>query len=508
MLSANMVEQGRAGVSDVALLARDVSAARRDLERLLQGRWPGDVDLALIAVHEALINADRHGAGVREAVARLDGNRVIVEVADYGGGFDHHGYVSHAPDLLAERGRGLWLVHQIASDFHIAHEPEGTRVIIEFSPDQVGIQARPADDRPPMPDFSLVAETLIRTFGAAVAIVDSSLVLREAWGDIEGTLGVPYERVVERDARGLTAELKTRFQDPSRYEQRIMDVYAQSDRPSEDLFIRRDGRILRRQSVPFLVEGHHWRMVSYMPVAEQTQVVAAVQRSLLPDLPRWPDMEVAAIYHPAEASAFVGGDFFDFIQLSSGARCVVVGDVSGRGPAAAATSTNVRAYLRAALRSHGVAAAIPDLDATLTGEFRDEDFVTLAMVVEESSGVWTHTNCGHMPALLLRDGQIKEYGGRGGALGIGLVREWPREPLVLDHGDVLLLYTDGVVDAGRRDRRFGAERLAEALRELGGMPAKHLVEAIDERVHAFAGDHLTDDHVLLAMRRRDPGGAR
>ena len=498
-----MTNQGRADIADVALLPRDVSAARADLQRLLENRWPGDLDLTLIAVHEALINADRHGAGIREAVARIEGSRVIVEVADYGGGFDHHAYVSHPPDLMAERGRGLWLVHQIASGFRVTREADGSRVIIEFSSDVVGIQPQQADDRPPMPDVEAVATALIRAFGAAVAIVDSSLVLRAAWGDVEGLLGLPYERVVERDARGLTAELKAHFQDPHRYEQRIMDVYAQADASSEDLFIRRDGRILRRQSVPFVVEGHHWRMISYQPVAEQTQVVAAVQRSLLPPVPSWPDLEVAAIYYPAEASAFVGGDFYDFIELSSGGRCLVVGDVSGRGPAAAATSTNVRAYLRAALRSHGVAAAIPDLDATLSEEFGEEEFVTLAMCVEESKGVWTHTNCGHVPALLLRDGEVKEFGARGGALGIDLPEGWPREPLVIDPGDVLLLYTDGVVDAGRGDRRFGSDRLKEALRELGGLPAQQLVGAIDERVHAFAAAHLSDDHVLLAMRRRE-----
>lgn len=496
---------GRAGTTAVASLPREAVAARADLERLLKDRWRGDLDLTLIAVHEALINADRHGAGIRDAVARIDGDRVVVEVADYGGGFDHQAYVSHPPDLLAERGRGLWLVHQIASSFQVAQEPSGTRVIIEFLPDVVGIQPVVADDRPPLPDVDAVAQTLIRVFGAAVAIVDSSLVVRAAWGDVDGLLGIPRERVVERDARGLTAELKTRFQDPHRYEQRIMDIYAQADQASEDLFVRRDGRILRRHSVPFTVEGHHWRMITYLPVAEQTQVVAAVQRSLLPPLPSWPELEVAAIYHPAEESAFVGGDFYDFIELSSGARCVVVGDVSGRGPSAAATSTNVRAYLRAALRSHGVAAAIADLDATLGQEFAEEEFVTLAMCVEESKGVWTHTNCGHVPALLLRDGEVKEFGGTGSALGIDLPIGWPREPVVVNPGDVLLLYTDGVVDAGRRDRRFGEERLKEALCELGGLPAQELVAAIDERVHAFGASHLTDDHVLLAMRRREEG---
>lgn len=505
-----MTRSGRAGISDVAVLARDVAGARADVQRLLAGRWAGDLDLVLIAVHEALINADRHGAGIREASARLDGDLVIVEVADYGGGFDHHSYVGNQPDVLAERGRGLWLIHQIASSFHLVHEAEGTRLIVEFSPSQTGVRSAAAHERPPLPDVEHVARTLIRSFGAAVAIIDRNLVLRAAWGDVEGLLGVPLDRVLERDARGLTAELKSRFQDPMRYEQRILDDYAQPDQPTEELFVRRDGRILRRQSMPFTVDGHHWRMVSYLPVAGQTQIVAAVQRSLLPELPRWPDLEVAAVYHAAEASSFVGGDFYDFIELSSGGRCLAVGDVSGRGPAAAATSTHVRAYLRASLRSHGVTAAVPDLDATLSAEFTDEQFVTLAMCVQESADVWTHTGCGHPPALLLHSGEVKEVGGRGGALGLGLPAEWPREPFVLNVGDVLLLFTDGVPDAGRRDRRFGVERLKQVFCDVGDMAVEDIVRAMDERVHAFSGDHLEDDHVLVAVRRKpvDRGGGR
>jgi len=130
--------------------------------------------------------------------------------------------------------------------------------------------------------------------------------------------------------------------------------------------------------------------------------------------------------------------------------------------------------------------------------------VTLAMCTQESAGVWTHTNCGHVPALLLRDGAVKELGGRGGALGIALPAEWPREPFVLQPDDVLLLYTDGIVDAGRRERRYGAERLADSLRELGGLPPRELVRALDERVHSFAANPLADDHVLVAVRRTRP----
>jgi serine phosphatase RsbU (regulator of sigma subunit)/anti-sigma regulatory factor (Ser/Thr protein kinase) len=497
-----MIDQGRAEHSHAAALPRDVAAARAELRARLDGQWPGDLDGALIAFHEAMINADRHGHGIRDVFMSLEGDRLRVSVGDFGRGFDPDPYVRQPPDLMAERGRGLWLIHQVASGFVCEQEAEGSRIVLEFEPGRAGVTLVPDGGRSVLPPMEVVAEVLMESLGAAVAIVDPHLMIRAAWGRVEEILGITAEQAIDRDARGLTAELKGRFQDSSTYEQRIMDIYAQPDAASDDLFVRSDGTLLRRVSRPFLVEGQQWRMVGYTPVAEQTQVVARVQRALLPSLPDWDDLEVGAIYHPAEASAFVGGDFFDFIELSSGARCLVVGDVSGRGPAAAATSTHVRAYLRAALRSHGVTAAVADLDATLAKEFGVEDFVTLAMCVQESAEVWTHTNAGHVPLLLLRDGEVREYGLEGGALGIGLPPLWPREPFTLERGDVLLLMTDGVIDAGRRDLRYGMERLSAAFKEVGGMPAQDLVQALDARIHGFAANHLDDDHVLVAVRRR------
>lgn len=238
----------------------------------------------------------------------------------------------------------------------------------------------------------------------------------------------------------------------------------------------------------------------YLPVPEQTDLVAGIQRALLPAAPAWDTVSIGAIYHPAEATAFVGGDFYDFTELSSGARCVLIGDVSGRGPAAAATSTIVRAYLRAALMSHGLAGAISALEATLHREFATEEFVTLTLCVQEAPNIWTLTNCGHPPSLLFRDGAVTQLSARGPLLGMGVPGQWVREPIVMRSGDTLLLFTDGVIEAGSRDRRFGTERLQRVFGELAGMPAQDLVEAIDQRVHDFALGDIDDDHVLVAVR--------
>lgn len=489
-----------------AALSNDVSHARAQIEAFLAAReWRGDIDAVLIAVHEALTNADRHGGGIRDVVIAVTGDELVLEVADSGKAFDPEPYTAHRPPLDVERGRGLWLIDQITDRFEISEEPGGSRTVLVFTPgvrgaDRAadgGVAPRPAPARPTVGE---VGGQLLHGLGAAVYLVDDELVVWDAQGPFLELFGVSPEEMVGADARGVLARFKTVFCEPARYEGRMLDLYAHPTEVAQDLLLLRDGRVVRRYTAPLTHGGKAiGRLIAYFPVAEETQLVADMQRTLLPGLPDWPELDIGAIYHPAQAGVFVGGDFFDFVELSAGGRCFVVGDVSGRGAAAAAASTGVRAYLRAALRSQGVAGAIPDLARTLAGDFPDEQFVTLALCAQESATVWTLTNCGHEAALLLRDGVVTEITATGMLLGIAADGEWAREPFVTRPGDVLLLYTDGVVDAGHADQRFGMDRLKTALRDLGALGAQELVEAIDARVHSHATD-IGDDHVLLAVR--------
>ncbi len=110
-------------------------AARRELQSLLQdAEWPGDVDSVLLAVHEALMNSHRHGGGAVSARAGLDGRDVIVEVRDEGPGFDVGHHASHPPEVMAERGRGLWLISQIADSWDVHRDDGGTCFRLRFRP--------------------------------------------------------------------------------------------------------------------------------------------------------------------------------------------------------------------------------------------------------------------------------------------------------------------------------------------------------------------------------------
>ena len=109
--------------------------ARRELRSLLvEADWPGDVESVVLAVHEALINSQRHAGGAVSARVSLHGQDVVVEVCDAGPGFDVSDHASRPPEVMAERGRGLWLISQIAESFDVRRDDDETCLSLRFRP--------------------------------------------------------------------------------------------------------------------------------------------------------------------------------------------------------------------------------------------------------------------------------------------------------------------------------------------------------------------------------------
>jgi serine phosphatase RsbU (regulator of sigma subunit)/anti-sigma regulatory factor (Ser/Thr protein kinase) len=486
--------------SRVIPLPDRLGAARRALESVIEeAGWRGDRDFVLLAVQEALTNALRHGRGLRQASAEVGHDEVVVRIADFGERFDPSPYLRSAPPPLVERGRGLWMMGELTSVFGVSHEDEGNCVELRFRASAEHGQA-PPHSGDVVRSLAESAHLLFDAIGAGVVVVDDRLLVCEANTPVLRLLGLAAEEVVGRDIRAVSAVAKDLFREPDEFVDRVLYLHAHPHEQADDLLVLATGGMIRRRSFPIRDDGTIiGRLDAYSQVGEESTAVAAMQRALLPRLPSWPGLDVGAIYHPATAGAFVGGDFYDFVELPGGGRCVVIGDVSGRGTAAAAASATVRAYLRSSLESAGVTSAFADVDRAVTRELADEEFVTLAVAMEESPGVWTALSCGHEPLLLVHDGEVRHLDPRGELLGLGLSESRVRAPFTLVPGDALLLYTDGVTDAGFGRDRFGIDRLRAALLEHVGRSAQDLVTAIDNRVHEFAGTRIRDDHALVAL---------
>jgi anti-sigma regulatory factor (Ser/Thr protein kinase) len=109
------------------------SQARRQLQDLLVGAgWSGDVEGALLAFHEALVNAHQHGGGATRAEARVDGAVLVVQIWDQGTGFDVSDRPAAVPEPMAERGRGLWLISRVASDWEMRRDQDGVSLLLRF----------------------------------------------------------------------------------------------------------------------------------------------------------------------------------------------------------------------------------------------------------------------------------------------------------------------------------------------------------------------------------------
>jgi anti-sigma regulatory factor (Ser/Thr protein kinase) len=108
------------------------AAARRELARIIDDTgWSGDPDSAILAVHEAMVNAHRHGGGLTRATASFDGPSLVVRIADRGRGFE----VPQAPELIdgtAETGRGLFLIRSLASDAHVVRTGGDVELVLTF----------------------------------------------------------------------------------------------------------------------------------------------------------------------------------------------------------------------------------------------------------------------------------------------------------------------------------------------------------------------------------------
>jgi PAS domain S-box-containing protein len=239
----------------------------------------------------------------------------------------------------------------------------------------------------------------------------------------------------------------------------------------------------------------------------RTAIAHTLQRSLLPpEVPVLPGLEVAARYRPVGTDAEVGGDFYDVFATGGGRWGVVIGDVSGKGIAAASLTALARYTVKTAARWESSPSGVLDvLNKTVLDEGPAERFCTVALglVRYGMDGVRIGLSCaGHpQPLLLGRDGSVRPVGEHGTA--VGLV-EHPRladVTFTIDPGHTLVLFTDGVVEARSAEGRFADGVLEAALASCAGQPAEEVADAIERTLLEFVGGRPRDDTALLVIRR-------
>jgi sigma-B regulation protein RsbU (phosphoserine phosphatase) len=235
------------------------------------------------------------------------------------------------------------------------------------------------------------------------------------------------------------------------------------------------------------------------------EVQASALPSPTPTFSGIPEFDLAALMLPAQA---VGGDFYDYFMIDADRLGFLVGDVAGKGLAAAMFMLVTRTLLRAtALQGLPVEQCIRHVNRILQPESAPRMFVTLVYgELHRRSGTVTYCNAGHnLPYHLARDGAVEPLPKTGG-LGLCLVPDFTFKTRTLDMapGDTLVFYTDGVTEAMNIDReQFGEKRLVHALRRQRNRVPAGLVKLVSQDVRDFAsGARQADDITLLAVQYR------
>ena len=245
---------------------------------------------------------------------------------------------------------------------------------------------------------------------------------------------------------------------------------------------------------------------------ERAYVARTLQAGLLPRaLPDIPGLEVAVRYRPVGDGSEVGGDFYDLFGVGEESWLVAIGDVCGKGAQSAVLSGIVRSTIRALALAAPGAAVVPAavLEGVNAALLREGDPAALATAAcglvrpggEAGAFTIALSAGGHPPPLLRRaEGDVEEVEVPGRMLGVAATADPGSVDVELRPGDLLLLYTDGVLDARTGRETFGEERLRATLAATHGLPAADALRHIDAAVRAFAPGPVRDDKALMALR--------
>ena len=237
--------------------------------------------------------------------------------------------------------------------------------------------------------------------------------------------------------------------------------------------------------------------------AQELEIAKQVQARLFPQTaPALRTLDYAGVCIQAR---HVGGDYYDFLSFGTNRMGLVLGDISGKGIAAALLMANLQANFRSQLALAGDCPEtfLRTVNQTFFDSTAESAYSTVFFAdYEDDVRKMRFANCGHLPGLLLRaDGLVEELSSTGTVL--GLFRDWDGEmgECQLAPGDTFALYTDGVTEACDADgQEFGQKRLARALRRRKKLDAKKTVDGVLEEVEAYCAGSQEDDITLIVAK--------
>jgi phosphoserine phosphatase RsbU/P len=240
-------------------------------------------------------------------------------------------------------------------------------------------------------------------------------------------------------------------------------------------------------------------------------IAREVQQQLFPkDVPFAKTLELKGVCSPAR---MVSGDYYDFMPVSEHSLAFAIGDVAGKGISAALLMATIQSTMRTQLGtpSNGsapkllsTAAMVSTLNKQLYANTTPEKYATFYFALyEESTHSLTYTNAGHLSPMLVREGDVQMLDSTGTVVGAFPVARYEERTVPLEHGDILVAYTDGIVEPENAyGEMYGEDRLKEMVLKYSGADSSEIIARTMEAVIEWTGSsELQDDMTMVVARR-------
>jgi len=239
-------------------------------------------------------------------------------------------------------------------------------------------------------------------------------------------------------------------------------------------------------------------------------IAREVQNQLFPkDVPFTKTLELKGVCNPAR---MVSGDYYDFMALSDTRLAFAIGDVAGKGISAALLMATIQSTMRTQLstldgagtRGRSVAQLVSTLNRQLYATTAPEKYATFFFAIyDDTTHALTYTNAGHLAPMLLRGGRVETLDSTGTVVGAFPLARYEEKSVTLEHGDILVAYTDGIVEPENAyGEMFGEERLRELLLRYARADSSEMIARVMEAVTEWTGSsELQDDMTMVVARR-------
>ncbi|NGP75497.1 SpoIIE family protein phosphatase [Balneolaceae bacterium YR4-1] len=260
------------------------------------------------------------------------------------------------------------------------------------------------------------------------------------------------------------------------------------------------------KSLPSYVPEYVEELAQEERIKQELQIARGVQNSFLPTkTPELEGLDIAALCQPAYET---GGDYYDFIQLDDHRVAVTIGDVSGKGIQAAFYMTFTKGILHSLCReTESPAELLKKANRLFCDNASKGTFISLVYgIVDMKNKTFTFSRAGHNPILHLKakDGTLNELQPNG--LGLGLTKTASFDDnikevqLALGEGDMLVLYTDGIVEALNETHQFyGGNRLLDQLKNQKNKSSQEIIDILSEDVSSFIGSAKQHDDMTMMV---------